>query len=174
MNYVVREIWHWVISESNWLSATHVPVILNAEAEKESKQQELRTKQMLNRHGFKFAVEKLRFVPTADLFVSRSNTQVEKFMSQRSDPKGIAVHSFKKLWVGLELYAFPSFICIPKVMQKKWKDRFVRILLTLDWPNQIWYSQLSQLIIKDVVLPPRSNLPVQERQKNIHSTKHCT
>ena len=36
---------------------------------------------MLNRQGFKFAVEKLRFVTTADLFVSRSNTQVEKFMS---------------------------------------------------------------------------------------------
>ena len=71
---------------------------------------------MLNRQGFKFAVEKLGFVPTADLFVSRINTQVEKFMSYRSDPKGIAVYSFTKLWVGLELYAFQPFICIPKVM----------------------------------------------------------
>ena len=58
-------------------------------------------------------------------------------------------------------YAFQTFICIPaRVMQKVWKDRAVGILVTPDWPNQIWYSQLSQLIIKEVALPPKSDLLV--------------
>ena len=39
-----------------------------------------------------------------------------------------------------------------------WKDRTVGILVTPDWPNPIWYSQLSQLIIKEVVLPSRLDL----------------
>ena len=39
------------------------------------------------------------------------------------------------------------------------------ILVTPDWPNQIWYSQLSQLIFKEVVLPPRLNLLVLPTRK---------
>ena len=46
------------------------------------------------------------------------------------------------------------------VTQKIWKDRDVGVLVTADWPNQIWYSQPYQLIIKEVVLPPRSDLIV--------------
>ena len=81
-------------------------------------------------------------------------------MSCRPYPKCIAVDSFTQTWTGLEFYAFRPFICIPRVMQKIWKDRVVGILVTPDWPNQIWYSQLSQLIIKEVALPPKSDLLV--------------
>ena len=61
----------------------------------------------------------------------------EKFMSYRPDPKCITVNTFTQSWTGLEFYAFPPFICIPRVMQKIWKDRVVEILVTPDWPNQI-------------------------------------
>ena len=81
-------------------------------------------------------------------------------MSCRPYPKCIAVDSFTQTWTGFEFYTFRPFICISRVMQKIWKDRAVGILVTPDWPNQIWYSQLSQLIIKEVVLPPRSDLLV--------------
>ena len=138
------------------------------EADKESRQQELRTEWVLNRQDFKFAAEMLGFIPTVDLFASHINTQLEKFMSYRPDPKCIAVDSFAKSWTGLEFYAFPPVICIPRVMQKIWKDKSMGILVTSDWPNQIWYSQLSQLIIK-VVLPPRSDLlvlPTRQREEH--------
>ena len=59
------------------------------EADKESRQQKLRTEWMLNRQDFKFVVEKLGFIPTVDLFASRINTQLEKFMSYRPGPKCI-------------------------------------------------------------------------------------
>ena len=102
---------------------------------------------MLNRQDFKFVAEKLGFVPTVDLFASLINTQLQLFMSYRPDPNCIAVDSFTQSWTGI----FPN---IHRVMQKIWKDRAVGVLVTLDWPNQIWYSQLSQLIIKEVVLLP--------------------
>ena len=67
-------------------------------------------------------------------------TQLEKFISYRPDPKYIALDSFTQSWTGLEFCAFPPFICIPRVIQKIWKDRVVAILITPHWPNQIWYS----------------------------------
>ena len=63
-------------------------------ADKESRQQELRTEWMLRRQDFKSVVEKLRFIPTVDLFASRINTQLEKFMWHRPDHKCIAMDSF--------------------------------------------------------------------------------
>ena len=137
----VHKIWHWVILKNNWLSATHIPDVFNVEADEESRQQELRTEWMLNRQDLKFAVEKLGFIPTVDLFASRINTQLEKFVSYRPDPKCIAADSFTQTWTGLKFYAFQPFMCIPMVMQKIWKDRAVDILVTPDWPNRIWYSQ---------------------------------
>ena len=56
----------------------------------------------------------------------------------------------------------------------------MEILVTPDRPNQLWYSQLSQLIIKEVVLPPRSDLLVLPTRKTeeLHSKnatrKGCT
>lgn len=47
------------------------------EADKEFRQEELRTKWMLNRQDVKFDVEKLGFVSTIDLFASHINTQFE-------------------------------------------------------------------------------------------------
>ena len=54
-------------------------------------------------------------------------------------------------------------------MQKIWKYRAVGMLVTPDWPNLICCSQLSQLIIKEVVLPPRLNfLVLATRQTEEH------
>ena len=59
------------------------------EAGKESTQQESRTEWILNKQDFKFIVEKLGFVSKVDLFASRINIQLGKFMSNRLDPKCI-------------------------------------------------------------------------------------
>ena len=91
MHHVVHKIWHLGISENNLLSATHIPGALNVEEDKESRQQELRTEWMLNRQDFKFVAEKLGFVTTIDLFASRINTQLEKFMLYRPHRKCIAI-----------------------------------------------------------------------------------
>ena len=78
-------------------------------ADKESRQQELRTDWMLNRQDYKLVVEELVFILTVDLLASRINTQLENFMSYRPNPKCIAVKSFRQSWTGLEFYAFSPF-----------------------------------------------------------------
>ena len=64
------------------------------EAGKKSRHQELRTEWILNRKDFEFIVEKLRFVSTVDLFASSIKIQLEKFISNRLDPKCIAMDSY--------------------------------------------------------------------------------
>ena len=93
-DHVVHEIQYWIISSNNWLSATHIPGVPNMEAGKKSRHQELRTEWILNRQDFEFIVEKLRFVSTVDLFASSIKIQLEEFISNRLDPKCIAMDSY--------------------------------------------------------------------------------
>lgn len=64
------------------------------EAGKKSRHQELRAEWILNRQDFEFIVEKLRFVSTVDLFASSIKIQLEEFISNRLDPKCIAMDSY--------------------------------------------------------------------------------
>ena len=56
MDHAVHEIWHWVISKNNWLSATHIPGFLNVEAGKEYRKEKLRTEWMLNRQSLNLSL----------------------------------------------------------------------------------------------------------------------
>lgn len=43
MDYVVHEIWDWAMARKKWITATHIPGILNVEADRESRETETRT-----------------------------------------------------------------------------------------------------------------------------------
>lgn len=158
MDKEVHKIWNWVQENHNWITATHIPGKLNTEADEESRKQEMRTEWMLNIADFKNILKQLSFTPNIDLFASRLNKKNPRFMSYRPDPECVAVDAFTQSWQGLDFYAFPPFICIPKVLQKIWKDEAVGILIVPDWPNQPWYSQFEELILKEIFLPPRPDL----------------
>ena len=158
MDNVVHEIWNWVISQKNWVTATHIPGVENIIADKESRAQESRTEWMLNRQDFQQVLQKLNFIPDIDLFASRLNKQLPIFVSYRPDPESIAVDAFTLNWENKKFYAFPPFICVANVLQKIWKDQATGILIVPNWPNQIWYCQYSEMVIHEFILFPRSNL----------------
>jgi len=54
MDKVVHKIWEWAIERENWLTVTHIPGILNVEADKESREAETRTEWKLNKKTFEF------------------------------------------------------------------------------------------------------------------------
>ena len=64
-------------------------------------------------------------------------------------------------------YTFPHFTCIPRVLQKVCHDKTEGILLVPEWPNQLWYTQYTEVIIKKVTLPSRSDLLALPSQTNI-------
>ena len=61
-------------------------------------------------------------------------------------------------WKNIEFYAFPPFSCIPRVIQKIWNDKATGILIVPNWPNQPWYGQFLELIVKEITLPSRPDL----------------
>ena len=80
MDVVVHEIWDWVLSTKNWITATHIPGIFNIEADKESRVQEERTEWMLSKTVFDDIIKQLEFKPDTDSFASSLNKQIPTFV----------------------------------------------------------------------------------------------
>ena len=74
LNSIARDIWQWAIDRNIWLSATHIPGVLNESADKASRlSYELETEWQLNTEVFQDIEHK--FGPfDLDLFASRINT----------------------------------------------------------------------------------------------------
>ena len=107
MDVVVHEIWDWAQSTNNCVIATHIPVMINIEADKESRVQEEITQLMLSKTVFDDIIIQIDFKLDIDLFASSLNKQVPKFDSFRPDRESIVINSF-----------IPPFICVPYVLQK--------------------------------------------------------
>ena len=129
---------------------------------------------MLNQRNFHYITKKLNVSLSIDLFASWLNTQLPEFISYRPDPESKAVNAFTQSWTDLKFYAFPPFICLPRVIQKIWQDRAEGILVMRDWHNQSWYSQFCNMITRDVILPSRQDLLLSPTDPSICHTLHQT
>ena len=174
MDNEVHLIWEFISTQNNWLTEIHIPGVFNEDADRESRKQELRTEWMLNQRDFRYVnyvTKKLNVSPSIDLFASRLITQLPEFISYRPDPESKTVNDFTQSWTELKFYAFPPFICLPRVIQKIWQEG---ILVVPDWPNQLWYSQFCNMITKDVPVPPRQELLLSPTDPNISHPLHQT
>ena len=168
----IIEIWDWVLSRQNWLTASHIPGILNVEADEESRKNETKTEWKLNSEVFNSLSHSLHFVPTIDLFASRINTQLPRFFAFRPDPDAEAINAFSMTWTKLKCYAFPPFICIDRVLQKIRFDKATGILVVPDWPNQNWYHMFSDMIIYETILFPRKDLLYLPNNRKLYHPLH--
>ena len=118
LHQVVKDTWEWALTRGLWLTATRIPGILNVEADEESRRCDTRTEWKLNESDFLLIVQELKFEPSIDLFASRTNTQLKRFASFRPDPEAEFIDAFSISWENLNLYAFPPFACVDRVLQK--------------------------------------------------------
>ena len=101
---------------------------------------------MLSKTVFDDIIKQLEFKPDTDSFASSLNKQIPTFVSFRLDPESRAVNGFKMDWGDKKFYAFSPFICVPRVLQKRWKDRALGI----------------------VIVPPRSNMLILPSSNSSH------
>ena len=80
MDQVVHLIWKFILMHDNWVTATHIPGIFNEEADLESRKHETRTEWMINWKYFEKMIKSLNFKPAVDLFSTRLNTQLPRFI----------------------------------------------------------------------------------------------
>ena len=83
-----------------------------------------------------------------DLFASRLNLKIDKFVSWKADPLAWAVDAFTLTWNNIMFYAFPPFSIIDKVCHKIVVDRAEGVLIVPSWPTQNWYPLVMKLCLK--------------------------
>jgi len=165
----VRKIWSWAIETKNFITASHIPGIYNEEADQESRNSDTRTEWKLNENIFQAMQKFLEFYPTVDLFASRINSQLPRFFSYRPDPQAELINAFSVSWENISFYCFPPFSCIGKVIQKIISDKAIGILVVPNWPNQYWYTNLLELLLKPafIILPSTDHVYLPN-QPDIH------
>lgn len=107
----------WCITRNIWISAIYLPGRHNMGADTRSRKFNDNTEWMSNREIFIEIVTRYG-VPDIDLFASRLNHQLPKYVSWEPDPGEIAVDAFSLHWDGMCLCAFPPFCLISRCLLK--------------------------------------------------------
>lgn len=153
-NDLAREIWDWCIHRRFWLSAAHLPGINNVAADKASRVFHDNTEWMLNREIFGNITKEL-FIPQIDLFASRINNQLDKYVSWKPDPGAHAVDAFSLDWSTNLFYAFPPFSLLGRVVQKLEADQAEGIVIVPNWPSQPWFPKVMSLAVTAPLILPK-------------------
>ena len=122
INKYTKDMWEWCIERDIWLIPTYVCSRDNF-ADLPSRETYLDGEWMLNIDIFNKAMLDLNFKPDVDLFASRLNKQLDRFVSFKPDPEAIDIDVFSISWTNLKFYAFPPFSCISRCLQKITMER---------------------------------------------------
>ena len=161
-----HEIWEWCITKNVWLSAAHLPGIKNVAADKASRVLFDNTEWMLNREIFRKITTRL-FTPKLDIFASRINHQLDKYVSWKPDPGAHAVDAFTLDWSTETIYAFPPFSLLGRVDQKLEEDQAEGIVIIPHWPSQPWYPKVMHLAVTAPLILPRENSVYRTTRKRL-------
>ena len=94
---LAREIWFWRIDRNLWLSAAHLPGSSNVAADKASRVFCDQTEWKLDETIFA-SITAYFYRPKIDLFASRLNYQLPRYVAWKPDPGAEAVDSFTLDW----------------------------------------------------------------------------
>ena len=90
----VRRIWSWAIKRD-------IFIIVDVEADQESRKSELGTERKLHESIFGYIQKYLDFCPSVALVASKINAQLAKFFTYRWDPKAEMINTFCVSWQNL-------------------------------------------------------------------------
>jgi hypothetical protein len=147
-NLVTRNIWIWAVQRNLWISCVYIPGRLKTIADKSSREFKMETEWMINKQEFvKMCEFFFKVTPSIDLFASRINKQLDKFVSWQPDPEAQFIDAFTICWSNFIFYAFPPFSIIARVLQKIKQDKAEGIIVVPNWPTAHWWPTLCKLSI---------------------------
>ena len=118
---------------------------------------------------------KLWGYPTVDLFATRLNFRLPNFVSPFLDPLAIGTDAFLYNWDHQDLYAFPPFPLVRKVLNKLSSARNTNLILIAPfWPQKEWFPDLMRASV-DIPrrLPSRRDLLRQPHVRRFHQGLHA-
>ena len=178
-NVIAKSIWDWCASKGIWFLISHVPGIENVEADYESRHFSENTEWSL--HPVLFDQITAQFgIPEVDLFASRNNHQVDKYVSWGPDPHAFSINAFHLNWSQFQCcYIFPPFRLLNRVLQKIRKEQARSIVVTPHWSAQPWYTPLHRQASRIMYFGKKPNnlqqtvIGEKTTQKSIHDIPLC-
>lgn len=172
LDSLARDIWLWCLAREIHLSAAHIPGISNSEVDKMSRSFNDDLKWSLDESQFDKIQEKFPDLPI-DLFASRLNNKLQKYVSFRSEPNAYAVDAFSFQWSNEFSYIFSLFVLIPRILQELEEDKAEAVMIAPIWITQVWWASLLQLISRPCFeLPkPQQILRLPHKQNYRHPHK---
>ena len=136
------------------LSMAHIPGLENTVADKKSRVfKNPDTEWSLDHQTYLQLCHILQFQPCIDLFAERLNTKCPTYCSWELDPHATHIDAFTVDWTEYQnLYAFPPFSMIGRVLHHFRQCQKTRLLLVVPWwKTQIWWTPVLNMAIANPV-----------------------
>ena len=168
MDCLAKKIWEWCLERDICISAIHIPGVQNT-ADYFSRHFSEATEWMLKQDIFDRLCQHF-FTPQIDLFASRLNRRVERFVSWSQEPGTEFVNAFNMSWSGIEPYLFPPFNLVGRVINKIVQDKVEKALLVFPmWCSQYWFpTVLENICSLPVRLPRHRDLLSMPHNQQLH------
>ena len=160
-NQIASDIWNWCELHYIWITISHIPGVDNVKADYKSRKFSDNVEWELNPKIFD-RICSVFGLPEVDLFATRLNHKVERYVSFHPDPGSFAVDAFSIPWRNFYFYAFPPFSCVARVISKILAEKATGLLLVPWWPTQPWWARLIKLKLRKLLFRPKRNnlLPI--------------
>ena len=156
-----QKIWKLAYDNNFWISISYITSSDNFHADLASRVFSDRTEWSLLQSAFHQIQKRLFVRCTLDLFASRLNNKLKRYVSYIPDPFSCLVDAFTFSWNDSDeiYYLFPPFCLLNRCVQKIIADRTPLALLVFPlWPNQPWFPVILQLIVSEIVVMDSSLL----------------
>ena len=128
-----------------WISAAYIPGIENTLADFRSRTFDDSTEWSIPDHLFD-SITNVFGSPTVDMFASRINYKVSRYVSWQPDPNSWAIDAFSFNWPSQLIYCFPPLSVIWQMASKIQREKLEAIVIVPLWPTQSWFAYLLRMI----------------------------
>jgi len=151
---IVRPLWEWALLTRTTIFATYIPGVDNDRADKLSRRKRDRTDWMLHRNLFS-RLSRQCGPFTLDLFATRLNAQLPRYVSRFPDPGAESVDAFRQKLTKERAYANPPFNLITRLLAMVKRQRARLTVVLPAWEAQPWWPLLAEMLIAPPIRLPR-------------------
>ncbi|PFX22071.1 hypothetical protein AWC38_SpisGene13412 [Stylophora pistillata] len=111
LSLLTLELWSFLVTRGSWVTARHLPGVLNVEADTVSKKFHAHTEWMFRKDVFRDITQHF-YVQEIDLFASRLKHLVPPYVSRLPDPGASAVDAFQLDWSQWKSFIHPPVVLL--------------------------------------------------------------